>query len=64
MNQKIKDLIREYVTNDSVIEILSNQVSIKYFSKEYLNAIRYKDIEYLYKLGRDFTKTNSETSSY
>lgn len=53
---EIKDLIREYVSNDSVIETLSNQGSIKYFSKEYLNAIRYKDIEYLYKLGGDIYK--------
>ena len=49
---KIKELIRYYVLNQYVRECLENQGSIKYFPSEYLNAIRNKDIEYLYQLGK------------
>ncbi|NOU97333.1 glycosyltransferase [Paenibacillus sp. LMG 31456] len=53
---KIKDTITEYTSNDSVKECLNNEGSIRYFPEEYLNAIRNKDIEYLYKLGKGMYK--------
>jgi glycosyltransferase involved in cell wall biosynthesis len=54
---KIKELISTYVSNYYVIEALYNNGAIKYFSEEYLNAIRNKDITYLYELGKNmYTK--------
>ncbi|PGZ75799.1 glycosyltransferase family 2 protein [Bacillus sp. AFS029637] len=47
----IRELIEEYVSNEKVIECLHNEGSRDYFSKEYLEAIKYKNIEYLYVLG-------------
>ncbi|MGG5738341.1 MULTISPECIES: glycosyltransferase family 2 protein [Bacillus cereus group] len=47
----IRGLIEEYVSNEKVIECLHNEGSRDYFSKEYLEAIKYKNIEYLYVLG-------------
>lgn len=53
LNEKeIKELIIGYVSNESLIESLNNEGSMKYFHEEYLNAIRKKDIEYLYMLGK------------
>ncbi|RST72564.1 glycosyltransferase family 2 protein [Siminovitchia acidinfaciens] len=49
---EIKDLIRIYVANSSVKESLHNKGSTEYFTKEYLNAIKNKDIDYLYQIGR------------
>jgi hypothetical protein len=49
-------LITFYIQNDNVIECLSNRGSINYFPDEYLNAIKNKDIDYLYSLGEDIYK--------
>ncbi|MCC2463968.1 glycosyltransferase family 2 protein, partial [Bacillus mobilis] len=43
--------IQLYVSNDNVIECINNEGSLKYFSEEYLNAIKNKNIKYLYELG-------------
>ncbi|MBS4205798.1 glycosyltransferase family 2 protein [Lederbergia citrea] len=48
---EIKERIREYVNHCSVIESIHNTGSIRFFSKEYLNAINHNDIDYLYQLG-------------
>ena len=52
LNEKeIKALISDYVSNESVRETLANEGSIKYFSKDYLDAIEDYNIEFLYNLG-------------
>lgn len=53
---QIKSLIKCYISNFSIIESLENEGVKKYFTKEYLNAIRSHDIEYLFKLGKDLYK--------
>ncbi len=53
---EIKDLIQSYVSNDTLIKCVSNEGSIKFFPKDYLNAIRNKDSEYLYQLGGNMYK--------
>lgn len=50
---EIQNQIRKYVTNDNVIESISNPGSKKYFPGEFLEAINNKDIQYLYELGRN-----------
>ncbi|WP_078432597.1 glycosyltransferase family 2 protein [Metabacillus halosaccharovorans] len=56
---EIKDSISEYVSNDELIESIFNEGSIEYFPMEYLNAIKDKDIEYLYKLGKNAHNRNA-----
>lgn len=48
---EIMQQIQLYVSNDNVIECINNEGSLKYFSEEYLNAIKNKNIKYLYELG-------------
>lgn len=49
---EIRDLIAYYVTNESLRETINNEGAINYFSKEFINAIEYKNIEFLFNLGR------------
>lgn len=56
---QIKDLILMYVSNDCVMETLENSGSKSYFSQEYLTAIKYKDIEYIYGFGERMYKKTS-----
>lgn len=49
---EIQEQIRKYVSNKTVIESLSNQGAKRYFSSDFLDAIRNKDIQFLYELGR------------
>jgi glycosyltransferase involved in cell wall biosynthesis len=51
--KKIKSLIKTYVCNEDIIECTFNKDSINYFSEEYLKAIRTKNVEYLYELGKN-----------
>ncbi|MEI4828894.1 glycosyltransferase family 2 protein [Bacillus sp. FJAT-53711] len=53
---EIKNLIQFYISNNTVIKCVSNGGAIKFFPKEYLNAIRNKDTEYLYHLGESMYK--------
>lgn len=53
---EIKDIIRNYASNENIIECLDNEGTIKCLSPEYLNAIRNKDIQYLYQLGENMYK--------
>lgn len=53
---EIKALIRDYVLNESIIETIYNEGAIKYFSEDYLNAIKKQDINFLYDLGEKFYK--------
>lgn len=53
---EIEDLIRGYVLNESIVESIDNKGAIKYFSPDYLEAIRGKDIEFLFKLGKKIYK--------
>lgn len=55
-DNKIKDVIKDYVSNDSLKECLNSEGSNKYFSSDYLNAIRYKNIDYLFDLGKKMYK--------
>ncbi|KAB7708180.1 glycosyltransferase [Bacillus aerolatus] len=52
----IKKSIAMYISNEDLIGTLSNEGSIRYFPKEYLSAIREKDINFLYQLGKDMYK--------
>lgn len=54
--KEIVENIQLYVSNDKVIECLYNEGSLKYFSEEYLNAVKNKDIGYLYELGEQMYK--------
>lgn len=54
--QEKEDLIKQYVQNDSVSETLYNEGCTQYFSGEFLNAIKSKDIDYLYELGESLYK--------
>ncbi|NOU65187.1 glycosyltransferase [Paenibacillus sp. LMG 31461] len=57
LNQiEIKKNIEIYLSNRYVIECLDNEGSKKYFSNDYLNAIRFKDVEYLFQLGQSLYK--------
>jgi glycosyltransferase involved in cell wall biosynthesis len=49
---EIRNLIRKYALNETVVETLSNSGSKRHFSREYLDAIRNKDIQFLYELGQ------------
>jgi glycosyltransferase involved in cell wall biosynthesis len=49
---QIKDQIRAYTSNDMVVDCIDNEGAQRNFSVEYLNAIRHKDLDYLYKLGQ------------
>lgn len=55
-NTVIKEMISEYIQNKSLIEALDNDGVKEYFEEEYLKALRNKDIEYLYKLGKEIYK--------
>ncbi|PEA53590.1 hypothetical protein CON64_17220 [Bacillus pseudomycoides] len=54
---EIKDLIRLYVSNDTLIKCASNEGAITFFPQDYLHAIRNKDTEYLYQLGESMYKS-------
>lgn len=54
--REMKELIKMYVSNDCITESVNNEGSIKYFSREFLDAIRNKDTEYLYQLGERMYK--------
>jgi glycosyltransferase involved in cell wall biosynthesis len=49
---EIVKLLREYTSNDAVVGCLSNEGCIKYFPSDYLNAIKNKDVEYLFNIGQ------------
>lgn len=49
---KIKENIHAYTLNSSIIESIENEGSKRYFEKEFLDAIRENDVNYLYKLGK------------
>lgn len=53
---EIKELIRIYISNDTIKECLNNQGSIKYFSIDFLTAIKNKDIDYLFNVGYEMFK--------
>jgi glycosyltransferase involved in cell wall biosynthesis len=55
---EIRKLISSYISNPNLIESLSNEGSMKYFPDEFLNAIRVKDIDYLYYLGKNIYRKN------
>ena len=49
----IKDNIASNIDNPDLIEAINNKGVIKYFDHEYLKSIKNKDIEYLYKKGKE-----------
>ena len=48
--------IKEYIENKSIMESIENHGSKKYFDKEYLDAIKTGNTEYLYQLGENLHK--------
>lgn len=44
-------LIKEYCSHDVILECVNNYGSIKYFDKEYLEAIKKQDLPYLDQIG-------------
>lgn len=55
---EIKTKIKEYVNDAQIIEAISNKGSINYFEKEFLDAIKSQDINYLYNYGKELYKKN------
>jgi glycosyltransferase involved in cell wall biosynthesis len=53
---EIKESIRRYISNDVLKECLTNQGCIRYFSKDFLSALKNKDINYLYNMGYQMFK--------
>ncbi|ASN05984.1 glycosyltransferase family 2 protein [Virgibacillus necropolis] len=53
---EIKQQIFEYVSNDYILEAIDNRGSIKFFSDSFLNAIRNKDVNYLFNIGENIYK--------
>ncbi|MEB4869794.1 glycosyltransferase family 2 protein [Priestia megaterium] len=53
---EMKSLIKEYTSNNEIVESTCNKGSINYFSSDYLNAIKNKDVNYLYELGEAIYK--------
>lgn len=49
---KIKEMINTYTQNNNIIEALDNDGVKRYFETEYLLAIKNKDVDYLYNLGK------------
>jgi glycosyltransferase involved in cell wall biosynthesis len=49
---QIKDQIRAYASNEIVVHCIDNEGAKRNFSVEYLEAIRHKDLDYLYRLGQ------------
>lgn len=49
---EIKNIIKSYISNKFVIECVFNEGSIRYFSSEYLDAFKNKNVEYFYNLGK------------
>ncbi|SHI08436.1 glycosyltransferase family 2 protein [Clostridium grantii] len=54
----IKEMIGTYVKDKSIIEASYNEGAINYFEKEYLNAIRKENLDYLYELGEKIYRRN------
>ncbi len=48
---QIKNQIKKYINNSIILEAIDNQGSMKYFEMEYLNAIKFKNIDYLFEIG-------------
>ncbi|WNQ12692.1 glycosyltransferase [Paenibacillus aurantius] len=49
---QIKQLIFRYLTHENVRECLYNKGCLKYFPRDYLEAIYKQDTEYMYRLGK------------
>lgn len=54
---KIMNEIASRLEDGRLEEAIRNQGVGKYFPESYINALRNKDIEYLYNLGRDYKKS-------
>lgn len=50
--RRIKEIIKSYLSNQNLLESINNSGAINYFEKEYLNAIKNRDIKFLYELGK------------
>ena len=51
--EQIKELIKSFINNESIIEASKDKGSKEYFDREYLEAILNKNINYLYELGQN-----------
>ncbi|WML25163.1 glycosyltransferase family 2 protein [Neobacillus sp. OS1-33] len=51
-DNEIKEIIKNYISNDCVRDSILNDRSQKFLSKDYLNAIEQFNIEYLFQLGK------------
>lgn len=54
----IKQFIENYSSNVSVIECLHNEGARTFFQNDFLNAIKNKDVEYLFRVGQKMHKRN------
>lgn len=52
-NFTIRQIISKYTENDSINEAIQNKGANKYFDQQYLCAIKNKNIDYLYNLGKN-----------
>ena len=58
LNEKeIKATINQYLLNEDKLEASKNEVSIKYFSNDFLFTIKNKDIIYFYNIDQKMYKS-------
>lgn len=50
--KKLKNVIKLFLENDELKEASKNEKKRSYFDKDFLDAILYKEVEYLYEVGR------------
>lgn len=51
-NKEIRESIFGYLENVTLMEVINNDGSIRYFENDYLSAIGQKDVDYLFNLGK------------
>ncbi|WHY71035.1 glycosyltransferase family 2 protein [Fictibacillus enclensis] len=61
-DDEISEIIKEYISDISLIESTYNEYAIKYFDQEYLDAIKNENINYLMQLGyKNYLKNKSKS---
>lgn len=59
-DNKIQEIIKNYIKNDSILEAISNDGSIKYFDNSFLNAIKDSNVQYLFNIGKQLSNKSKK----
>lgn len=59
-DNKIQEIIKNYTKNDSILEAISNDGSIKYFDNSFLNAIKDSNVQYLFNIGKQLSNKSKK----